>query len=186
VLLAEEGVALADIDRAAVGFGMPMGPIALADTVGLDICLSVARTLSGPLDLPIPELLVRKVAAGELGKKSGHGFYTYPLKRRFFARKRSEPDPMIRERLIMRLVNEAARCVRGCVVPDADIVDIGLVYGTGFAPFRGGPLGYAEVLGAAEVKGRLSDLSGRLGDRFVPDEAWSRENLFTRRPLARP
>jgi len=186
VLLAAEGVALVDIDRAAVGFGMPMGPIALADTVGLDICLSVARTLSGPLNLPIPELLVHKVTAGELGKKSGRGFYTYPLKRQFFARSRPEPDPTIRERLIMRLLNEAARCVRVGVVPDADMVDIGLVYGTGFAPFRGGPLGYAEALGAAEVRGRLTELSGRFGERFAPDEAWSHENLFTRRPLARP
>ncbi|MHB8253851.1 MAG: 3-hydroxyacyl-CoA dehydrogenase NAD-binding domain-containing protein [Acidiferrobacter sp.] len=183
VLLAEEGVALADIDQAAVAFGMPMGPIALADTVGLDICLSVARTLSAPLNLPVPELLARKVTAGELGKKSGRGFYTYPLKSTFFARKRPAPDPVIGERLVMRLLNEAARCVRCGVVPDADMVDIGLVYGTGFAPFRGGPLGYAEALGVAEVRGRLVELSSRFGERFTPDEAWLNDALFTRRPL---
>lgn len=183
VLLAEEGVPLFDIDQAAVAFGMPMGPIALADTVGLDICLSVAKTLSTALGLPVPDLLAHKVSAGELGKKSGRGFYTYPIKSRFFTPKRPSPDPMISERLILRLLNEAVRCLRGGVVPDADIVDIGLVYGTGFAPFRGGPLGYAETLGASEIKSRLTELSARFGERFLPDEAWSQEKLFARRVL---
>ena len=185
VLLAEEGVPLADIDQAAMAFGMPMGPIALADTVGLDICLSVAKTLSAALGLPVPDLLASKVSAGELGKKSGRGFYTYPIKSPFFAPKRPSPDPVISERLILRLLNEAVRCLRCGVVPDADIVDIGLVYGTGFAPFRGGPLGYAEALGASEIKSRLTELSARFGERFLPDEAWSQEQLFTRRVLGR-
>lgn len=183
VLLAEEDVPLADIDQAAVAFGMPMGPIALADTVGLDICLSVAQTLSAALGLPVPDLLASKVSAGELGKKSGRGFYSYPIKSQFFQSRRPAPDPMITERLILRLLNEAARCLRCGVVPDADIVDIGLVYGTGFAPFRGGPLGYAETVGASEIKSRLAELSGRFGERFLPDEAWSQEQLFTRRVL---
>ncbi len=186
VRLAEEGVALEDIDRAAVDFGMPMGPIALADTVGLDICLAVARTLSGPLNLTPPDLLVRKVSAGELGKKSGRGFYVYPRKRRLFAPRRPPLPAGMGERLILPLVNEAARCVRLRVVPDADIADIGLVYGTGFAPFRGGPLGYAESLGAAEAAHRLSDWQARLGERFAPDEAWGQADLFTRRPLTPP
>lgn len=184
VLLAEEGVPLEDIDQAATDFGMPMGPIALADTVGLDICLSVANTLSGPLQLAVPGLLAHKVAAGELGLKSGRGFYRYPRPRPFLTARRAPPDKMIAERLMMRLVNEAARSLRIGVVPDADTVDIGLVYGTGFAPFHGGPLGYAETLGIPEVLNRLQELAGRYGDRFVPDEAWAAPDvLFRRRPV---
>lgn len=182
VTLAEEGVALADIDAAAVDFGMPMGPIALADTVGLDICLAVAQTLSAPLDLSVPELLTRKVEAGSLGKKSGQGFYRYPQPHRFSSA-RPPADPAIAERLIMRLVNEAARCLRLGIVTDPDMVDIGLVYGTGFAPFRGGPLGYAEALGTGEVISRLMELAERYGPRFAPDPAWSQDGMLARRPL---
>ena len=182
VTLAEEGVAPADIDAAAVDFGMPMGPIALADTVGLDICLAVAQTLSAPLDLAVPELLMRKVEAGSLGKKSGQGFYRYP-RPRSFSPARPPPDPVIAERLIMRLVNEAARCLRLGIVTDPDMVDIGLVYGTGFAPFRGGPLGYAEALGTGEVTSRLTELAERYGPRFTPDPAWLQAGMLARRPL---
>lgn len=181
VTLAEEGVALADIDEAATDFGMPMGPIALADTVGLDVCLAVAQTLGAALDMPVPALLARKVEVGALGKKSGQGFYRYPRPRHFALRRRPVPDSAIGERLIMRLVNEAARCLRLGVVDDADMVDIGLVYGTGFAPFRGGPLGYAAALGAGEVRNRLLELTERHGPRFTPDEAWSQGELLARR-----
>ena len=181
VTLVEEGVALADIDDAATDFGMPMGPIALADTVGLDVCLAVAQTLGAALDMPVPALLARKVEAGALGKKSGQGFYSYPRPRRFSLRRRLPPDSAISERLIMRLVNEAARCLRLSIVADADMVDIGLVYGTGFAPFRGGPLGYAAALGAAEVRARLLELTQRHGLRFTPDDAWSQGDLLARR-----
>ncbi len=181
VTLAEEGVALADIDAAATDFGMPMGPIALADTVGLDVCLAVAQTLGAALDMPVPALLARKVEAGALGKKTGQGFYRYPPPRRSPLSRRPAPDSAIGERLIMRLVNEAARCLRLGIVGDADMVDIGLVYGTGFAPFRGGPLGYAEALGASEVRGRLLELTQRHGPRFTPDEAWSQGEFLARR-----
>ncbi|WP_298135166.1 3-hydroxyacyl-CoA dehydrogenase NAD-binding domain-containing protein [Acidiferrobacter sp.] len=181
VVLAEEGVALADIDAAAVDFGMPMGPIALADTVGLDICLAVAQTLSAPLGLQVPDLLARKVEAGLLGKKSGRGFYHYP-RPRTFVRARPPTDPAIGERLIMRLVNEAGRCLRHGIVAGPDMVDIGLVYGTGFAPFRGGPLGYAEALGAGEIASRLTELAERYGPRFAPDPVWSQEGVLARPP----
>ncbi len=175
--LAEEGVALAEIDRAATDFGMPMGPITLADIIGLDTCLAVAQNLGAALDLPVPSLLARQVAAGWLGKKSGRGFYTYP-RRRAWTFRRPPPDPAVAERLIMRLVNEAARCLRLQLVADADLVDIGLVYGTGFAPFRGGPLAYAEALGKTEVRARLEELTGRHGARFSPDAAWSEVGVF--------
>lgn len=186
VALADEGVPLKTIDAAACDFGMPMGPIALADTVGLDICLSVARTLSEPLGLAVPPLLERKVAAGELGKKSGRGFYVYPEPRHWlpgFAPRPVVPEGLA-ERLLMRLVNESMRCLREGVVATADTVDLGLVYGTGFAPFRGGPLGYAEALGMSETKNRLNALRARYGERFAPDSGWDDEALMRRRPPA--
>ncbi|MDA8389901.1 MAG: 3-hydroxyacyl-CoA dehydrogenase NAD-binding domain-containing protein [Gammaproteobacteria bacterium] len=185
VMAAAEGIPLSTIDAAACAFGMPMGPIALADTVGLDICLSVARTLSEPLGLAVPPLLERKVAAGELGKKAGRGFYTYPEPRSWlpsFAAPPAIPADLA-ERLLMPLVNESMRCLREQVVADADTVDLGLVYGTGFAPFRGGPLGYARSLGMTETKNRLAALRDRYGERFAPDSGWDDESLL-RRPLA--
>ncbi len=186
VALADEGVPLAVIDAAAVDFGMPMGPIALADTVGLDICLSVARTLSGPLHWEVPPLLEHKVAAGELGKKAGRGFYVYPEPRDWLASFASPPEipAGLAERLILRLVNESVRCLREQIVSDADMVDLGLVYGTGFAPFRGGPLGYAESLGPAEIKNRLNALRERHGERFTPDSGWDDAALMHRRSFA--
>ena len=80
--MVEEGVAISAIDRAATDFGMPMGPIELADTVGLDICLSVARELAGPLGVAVPDKLSAMVEQGQLGKKSGRGFYRYDAKGR--------------------------------------------------------------------------------------------------------
>ncbi|MHB1723537.1 MAG: 3-hydroxyacyl-CoA dehydrogenase NAD-binding domain-containing protein [Acidiferrobacter sp.] len=185
MVLAEEGVPLDTIDAAAKGFGMPMGPIALADTVGLDICLSVARTLAPALDLAVPPLLERLVDRGALGCKSGRGFYTYPRPRRWTTR----PPPMapaVTDRLILRLVNEAGRCLREGVVADADLVDIGLVYGTGFAPFRGGPLGYAESQGLAEIGRRLDELRAQHGARFDADGLWASGESLARRPLVYP
>src|SRR5439155_5656507 len=100
------------IDRAAVEFGMPMGPIELADTIGLDICLAVAESLSGPLGVPVPAELREMVAHGRLGKKTGHGFYRYDAKGRPRRGWRSKADTApvhvpITERLVLRLLNEA-------------------------------------------------------------------------------
>jgi len=184
ITLAQEGVAITDIDNAALEFGMTMGPMAMADSLGLDVCLQVARSLSGAQDLAVPALLVSKVEAGLLGMKTGHGFYVYPRRRILWPTKAASLDPMVTERLVMRFINEAARSLREGIVSDADVVDIGLVYGAGFAPFRGGPLAYAEALGLTEVQGRLNDLAQRFGERFMPDRAWQSPALFVRRPLS--
>jgi 3-hydroxyacyl-CoA dehydrogenase/enoyl-CoA hydratase/3-hydroxybutyryl-CoA epimerase len=184
VSLAEEGQALADIDGAATDFGMPMGPILLADTVGLDICLSVAEELAGPLGIKVPQNLRDMVAAGKLGKKSGEGFYHYDKKGRAKNRgQRHASHEPITERLILRMVNEAVACLREGVAEDADSVDAGMVYGTGFAPFLGGPMRYAETLGDVGLTNTLRRLAQEYDKRFEPDAGWTRRELFERRLL---
>jgi 3-hydroxyacyl-CoA dehydrogenase/enoyl-CoA hydratase/3-hydroxybutyryl-CoA epimerase len=184
VMLAEEGVALADIDGAALDFGMPMGPILLADTVGLDICLSVAEELSGPLGISVPQRLRDSVAAGHLGKKSGQGFYTYNKKGKAQnTGKRSDTQVPITERLILRMVNESIACLREGVVSDLDSIDAGMVYGTGFSPYLGGPMRYAQTLGDVGICSTLRRLSHEYDKRFVPDAGWTQRELFTRQLL---
>jgi 3-hydroxyacyl-CoA dehydrogenase/enoyl-CoA hydratase/3-hydroxybutyryl-CoA epimerase len=185
MMMVEEGIPIAHIDQAATDFGMPMGPVLLADTVGLDICLSVAEMLSAPLGIAVPETLRAMVARGELGKKSGKGFYRYEQGKPVVP----EAQPMtthvpIAERLVLRLINEAGACLREGVVADADAVDAGMVYGTGFAPFLGGPMRYAESLGDG-VAQNLRRLAQEYGERFEPDAAWSKAEVFNRRILAR-
>ncbi|MDZ7804977.1 3-hydroxyacyl-CoA dehydrogenase NAD-binding domain-containing protein [Thiohalophilus sp.] len=175
VTLADEGIPLKVIDDEAVKFGMPMGPIELADTVGLDICLKVAEILSESMDITVPEKLRKLVDKGNLGKKSGQGFYTFkkgkPVKPR--PDKSYTPPADIQDRMILRLINEAVACLRDNVIDDADLADAGVIFGTGFAPFRGGPLRYADSRGYEQVEKMLSQLQQRYGPRFTPDSGWS-------------
>ncbi len=185
VKLLEEGVPAPVIDRAAVDFGMPMGPIELADTVGLDICLSVAETLAGPLGVPVPAELREYVAQGRLGKKTGRGFYRYDAKGRpkLGWRARRAPAPAhvpITERLVLRLLNEAMACLREGVIAGVDDIDAGMVYGTGFAPYLGGPMRYAQSLGTTGIGHSLYRLSQEYGERFAPDPGWSQPELLLR------
>jgi len=174
VLLIDEGVPAALIDAAAEAFGMPMGPVELADTVGLDICLSVAENMAGFTGGAVPESLRDMVSAGRLGRKSGRGFYQY---RHGKARKPALPaqgrQPVdLQERLLMRILNECAASLRESLVEDSDNLDAGMVYGTGFAPFRGGPMRYATSRGWSDIRASLERLSGAYGDRFTPDPLW--------------
>jgi 3-hydroxyacyl-CoA dehydrogenase/enoyl-CoA hydratase/3-hydroxybutyryl-CoA epimerase len=176
VTLHDEGIGAARIDRAATDFGMPMGPILLADTVGLDVCLAVAEVLSKTLDVQVPERLRELAAAGHLGAKSGRGFYRHekgqakPLDGG--GRGRGERGE-IQDRLILRLLNEAVACLREGVVADADLLDAGMVFGTGFAPFRGGPMHYARSTGVDALVDKLARLEARHGARFRPDPGWN-------------
>lgn len=175
VALEAEGVPATVIDAAATEFGMPMGPILLADTVGLDICLSVAEILSKQLQRgEVPPRLRELVAAGHLGKKSGRGFYTYQGDRPVFVKppKGYQPPADITDRLMFRYFNEAMACLREGVVEDADLLDAGMIFGTGFAPFRGGPLHFARHTGAGAVRRRLEQLTQEHGRIFQPDEGW--------------
>jgi 3-hydroxyacyl-CoA dehydrogenase/enoyl-CoA hydratase/3-hydroxybutyryl-CoA epimerase len=119
---------------------MPMGPAELADTVGLDICLAAGKSLAKGAT-SVPEVLQRKVDAGQLGKKSGQGIYKWENGKAV----KGAPDPYdqkLVDALIEPYLREAQAVLADGVVTDADLVDAGLIFGTGFAPFRGGPLHY--------------------------------------------
>ena len=168
----DDGHALETIDAAAKAFGMPMGPVELADRVGLDVALHVAGILGSVLGREPPALLQQKVEAGQLGTKTGRGFYEYDKGR---ARKRSRyraPDAELTDRLMLPLINEAVACHAEGIVDDPDLVDAGVVFATGFAPFTGGPINYARERGIDEVVGRLETLAARFGPHFKPHAGW--------------
>ncbi len=172
MLAADEGVPLALIDRAATDFGMPMGPIELADTVGLDIAMHVGRILAAAWERPTPQGIARLVEAGRLGRKSGHGYYEWRNGRPLRPATTSAPPADLADRLLLQYLNEAVACLRDGVVADADLLDAAMIFGTGFAPFRGGPLHYAAVRGVAAIVARLEELAQRYGPRFSPDPGW--------------
>lgn len=148
----DEGIAPEVVDKAATDFGMPMGPIELADTVGLDIAAKVGTQLvSGPSGTKPPQRLGELLAAGHLGRKSGQGYYRYVDGKAQKAAIGTVPDGL-GERLINPLLTAARTLVAAGVVSDADAADAGIIFGTGFAPFRGGPLHYLSTLaeGGAE------------------------------------
>ena len=173
MLAADEGVPLALIDRAATDFGMPMGPIELADTVGLDVASHVGKILSEAFSLPVPQRTAELLAAGHVGRKSGRGYYEWrdgkPVKPPAQGR---APDDLV-DRMILQYLNEAVACLREGVVEDADLLDAGMIFGTGFAPFRGGPLHYARARGVPAIVARLEALAAVHGPRFAPDAGWS-------------
>jgi 3-hydroxyacyl-CoA dehydrogenase/enoyl-CoA hydratase/3-hydroxybutyryl-CoA epimerase len=171
---AQEGVPLAVIDAAAVAFGMPMGPIELADVVGLDVAAHVSAILATELGRPAPDLswLAERVAAGKLGKKTGEGFYRWQGGKAVKGPPRTLPPPDLTDRLILVLANECVALRREGVAEDGDLIDAAVIFGTGFAPFRGGPLAYAGSRGLRSVVARLEELEQRYGGRFRPDPGW--------------
>ncbi len=171
VVLESEGIKPVAIDLAAEAFGMPMGPLELADTVGLDICLAVGDVLAKHLGHSVPERLRELVADGQLGRKSGHGFYSWNGRKPHKGHA-TAVGPEISSRLILRLINESVACLREGIVSDADLLDAGVVFGTGFAPFRGGPLHYVEHKGIAGLHADLGALEATQGKRFHPDSGW--------------
>ncbi len=171
--LAEEGVPLAQIDKAAVRFGMPMGPVELADSVGLDVALHVSKVLGAAFDRPISDGLQAMVDDGLLGRKSGQGYYRWEDGKAIKPQADDVSGEDIEDRLILAMVNEAVACLEEGVVTDADLLDGGVIFGTGFAPFRGGPLNYARERGTTRVIARLTQLAETYGDRFSPHSGWS-------------
>ncbi|TAM64597.1 MAG: 3-hydroxyacyl-CoA dehydrogenase [Rhodanobacter sp.] len=169
-----EGVPGPVLDREAKKFGMPMGPIELADTVGLDVCASVGEELAPFLGLEIPAGLDEKLAAGKRGRKDGQGLYVWqdgkPVKPEVDKDYVAPAD--LQQRMILPMVNEAIACLADGVVDDADLLDAGVIFGTGFAPFRGGPIQYARSEGVDKLKAQLEQLAERHGDRFRPKNGW--------------
>ncbi|MEJ1096442.1 MULTISPECIES: 3-hydroxyacyl-CoA dehydrogenase NAD-binding domain-containing protein [unclassified Pseudoxanthomonas] len=168
-----EGVPGAVIDKAAMKFGMPMGPIELIDTVGLDVAAGVGQELAPFLGLAVPAAL-GNVEPGKRGKKDGHGLYKWdngkPVKPEVPKDYQAPSD--LEDRLILPLLNEAVACLHDGVVSDADLLDAGVIFGTGFAPFRGGPIEYIKSAGADTLLSKLKALQGRYGDRFAPRPGW--------------
>ncbi|TAL93924.1 MAG: 3-hydroxyacyl-CoA dehydrogenase [Rhodanobacter sp.] len=177
--LYSEGVPGPVLDRAAKKFGMPMGPIELADTVGLDVCASVGKELAPFLGLELPPGMEEKLEAGKRGKKDGQGLYVWQ------DGKAQKPEvdkdyvtpPDLQDRMILSLVNEAVACLAEGVVDDADLLDAGVIFGTGFAPFRGGPIQYVRSEGVDTLKSKLQQLAQRYGDRFKPKDGWDHPAL---------
>lgn len=169
-----EGIPAPVIDKAAKRFGMPMGPIELIDTVGLDVAASVGAELGPFLGLDIPPGLDELVKSGKRGKKDGQGFYTWEDGKP----KKPDVDPHyvapedLEDRLILPLLNEAVACLHDKVVDDADLLDAGVIFGTGFAPFRGGPIRHVRDSGVAALKARLDTLARIHGPRFAARPGW--------------
>lgn len=173
LIMYEENIPPEKIDQAAKEFGMPMGPIALCDAVGLDICLSVAKSLAEHFPAEIPECLIDKVEEGHLGVKTGRGFYTYKNGQPVLSNTETKiPLPEICERLILRLCNESVACLGEKIVSNADWLDAGMIFGIGFPPFRGGPMEYIRHCGAQTEKEKLLHFSKQFGDRFKPYPEW--------------
>ena len=196
-IMLDAGTPKETIDAAAEQFGMPMGPIELADEVGLDICLSVAEHLRGALkpsadgrdmfERPLPEVpqwLQDKVKKGELGRKTGKGLYEWkngkavkhpPAAAPEGADKAHAAEDLaeMTDRLILPMVDACVACLRQRVVADEETVDGAMIFGTGFAPFRGGPLHYARTRGVPNVLQALERLAAKYGERFRPDPGWS-------------
>jgi 3-hydroxyacyl-CoA dehydrogenase / enoyl-CoA hydratase / 3-hydroxybutyryl-CoA epimerase len=178
MVMLDENIDKLAIDAAAEQFGMPMGPIELADQVGLDICLAVGDMLRSkfPDLLPAtPAWLRDKVAKGELGRKTGRGFYVWKdgrAEKATGAPTTARPTPEMIDRLILPISNVCVACLREGIADDADLVDGAMIFGTGYAPFRGGPLNYARSRGPENVISSLRALAQKFGGRFTPDAGW--------------
>jgi 3-hydroxyacyl-CoA dehydrogenase/enoyl-CoA hydratase/3-hydroxybutyryl-CoA epimerase len=182
VRLVVEGSTIEDVDEAMTDFGMPVGPIALLDDIGLDTAVKAGEILQAAfpdrMQAAPQEALV---GAGRLGRKSGRGFYDYENGKRRRSSKEAyaalgvEPSatpPISNDEIVSRLtlpmINEAAFCLAEQVVADASKLDLAMIFGTGFPPFRGGLMRYADSLGAKRVSEQLEALAERLGPRFRP------------------
>lgn len=183
--LVRDGVPLETLDKAVKNFGMPVGPITLADEVGIDVTSHVANFLSNA-DLGVRmeggdvSLMSTMIEKGWLGKKSGQGFYTYKGKKKtispevqsyvkaFATRSLKLDETDIQNRIVGRFVNEAAKCVEDEIIESPMVGDIGLVFGTGFAPFRGGPFRYLDQVGVTKFVDQMNRLADQYGPQFEP------------------
>lgn len=176
MVLMDEGVSKEVIDTAALRFGMPMGPVTLADQVGLDVGLHVAQSLSENLKTSMPPIsddLRERVDAGDLGKKSGKGFYDWSDGTPHPDADLDEAPDDLTDRLILPMLNACAEVLREGVAQSPDQIDAAMIFATGWAPFRGGPMHYAKQRGVDDVIARLRELQEAHGPRFTADDGWS-------------
>src|SRR5581483_6321942 len=179
--LFEAGATIENLDEVMLNFGMPMGPMRLIDEVGVDVSLHVAQTLAAHFGdrMKIPAVLGKMMEAKMLGVKNGHGFYLHEKS------EEARPNPQVatlvqnqtaagfsreelQERMVFLMVDEAARCLEEQIVAEPADVDFAMIMGTGFAPFRGGPLRYADSLGAEKIVGAMENLVYRGAEYFAP------------------
>jgi 3-hydroxyacyl-CoA dehydrogenase/enoyl-CoA hydratase/3-hydroxybutyryl-CoA epimerase len=186
--LLDEGYRIEDLDRAMTDWGMPVGPMVLTDEVGIDVSTKVAHILHEAFEdrLAFPAWLDRVPDSGRLGTKNGKGFYRYEGKERKepdpavysllgLQPRVSDPDPgRIADRMVLPMVNEAARCLEEGVVRTAGELDLAMIFGTGFPPFRGGLCRWADQEGLGQIVATLERLATAVSDRFQPSEALRR------------
>tara|TARA_Y100001934_G_scaffold279147_1_gene382109 strand:- start:913 stop:3102 length:2190 start_codon:yes stop_codon:yes gene_type:complete len=177
-VLFEQGADIKAIDESMLEFGMPMGPLRLIDEVGVDVARHVCDTLAGPCKLEVPKVLGRMLDKKWLGRKTGKGFYLHKGKR-------SEPNvddiklmrddqaanralSQLQSRMVLLMVNEAARCLEEEIVEQPGDIDFAMIMGTGFAPFRGGPLHFADTFGIPRVVREMNFLVDTGERQFRP------------------
>jgi 3-hydroxyacyl-CoA dehydrogenase / enoyl-CoA hydratase / 3-hydroxybutyryl-CoA epimerase len=181
--LVREGCAIEDVDGAMEKFGMPVGPVALLDDVGIDVAVKGGHTMAAafPERLPLAEGFDALPESGRLGRKNQKGFYRYEATSRKgpdpevyrllgveVPRKSPRPPDEIVERLVLPMVNEAAFCLMESIAASPPKLDLAMIFGTGFPPFRGGLLRYADFIGLDRVAARLEALREAHGPRFAP------------------
>ncbi len=185
--LLDEGYAIEEVDRIMKGWGLPVGPLTLTDEVGIDVAVHVAHIIGEAFSdrLALPEWLDRLTADGRLGVKVGKGIYRYekgerqgvdPAVYEIIGHKPSgaqiDPD-LVADRLVLPMVNEAARCLEEGVVADAGALDLAMIMGTGFPPFRGGLLRWADGHGLSELGETMDRLASQVAPRFAPSRAFT-------------
>ncbi len=172
IMAFSEGIPGRAIDKAALDFGMPMGPIELVDTVGLDVAASVGKIMAQFHGQPLPDVF--KVEDGKRGKKDGQGLYKWEAGKAIKPElpKDYKAPADLQDRLVFALLNEAVSCLHQGVVADADLLDAGVIFGTGFAPFRGGPIAHIKAIGAPVCQDKLKQLEAKYGSRFAPKAGW--------------
>ena len=183
VVLLESGIPIPDIDRAMLDFGMPMGPLRLYDEVGIDVAYKAAKVMQQYFGdrIPAPASIEKMVQEKRLGKKTGRGFYLFsgkkgghsPVDSGVYAflgiKPTAKMNPeMIQKRLIYPMLNEAARCLEEGIATKPRDVDVGLIFGIGFPPFRGGLLRWAQDYGLDAIIADMDMLAREVGERYQP------------------